>query len=992
MRRRQILIVEDNELDLVLLEEVLQEDYDILKAANGLDALAVLQQNRENISLILLDIVMPVMDGYEFLSAIKDDLDLKLIPVIVMTQADSEGDEVKAFELGATDFIPKPYKGKVIRHRVANLIKLRETAAMVNQIKYDRLTGLYTKDYFYRRVREVLDANPEKEYTILCCNLENFKLYNDTFGRQAGDQLLIEEAKLLKKRVSPDSICCRFTADRFLCLTDKESELKGRECFLKAREKTRSELSENISVKLGIYEIPDRSIPVEKMCDRALWVVNTIKGFYDKHIVVYDETFRKQLLREQIITDAMEEALREGQFVVFFQPKQYIHDGSMVGAEALVRWIHPEWGFLSPGEFIPLFEKNGFICRLDEYVWEKACQKLQQWLNKGYAVVPVSVNVSRADIYQAQLVERLCMLVDKYRIDPSFLHLEITESAYTENPEQIINTVEDLRRRGFVIEMDDFGSGYSSLNMLGKMSIDVLKLDMGFIRTEFEKPLEQSILNDVVNMAHRLHLNVVAEGVETGSQRNQLRELGCDYAQGYYYSKPIPDEEYEKLLMRPETNEAGSTVDQGRRRDYSGENKKCVLVIEDNEINRDLLKELLEEEYVVLTAENGKEGLEKLERYGYAISVILLDIRMPVMDGYAFLEQVKKHSVYSRIPVIVTTVLSSLEEEERCMQMGAVDFIEKPYHSGRILKRIGNLIHMKEYNRVVYGLEIDELTGFGNRKAYFQDIVMIEHDPERKNHPIGILFADINGLKMVNDRDGHEAGDRLIIEIANALRKCFEGDDIYRVGGDEFVVFSFAQSKEEFEKKRSKLENSWSEDHSAALGSVWLEQVAQLRQSVVLADQDMYRSKRKYYMQSSHDRRKNKDYLPGEILRKMDEISEYLPSGFLVYKVEDGEIISLNRELLKLYGFTDEKEFREYTGNTFRGMVYSEDAERVMEQIDAQIRQIDDIDHVEYRILCKDGTMKWVKDSGRRVHSEAYGEVFYVLLTEISENAAKGEV
>ncbi|MGN0424189.1 MAG: EAL domain-containing protein [Acetatifactor sp.] len=988
MRRRQVLIVEDNELNLAMLEEILQGEYEILKAVDGLDGLAVLQQNKESIALILLDIMMPVMNGYDFLDAVRSDSEFANIPIIVMTQADSEEDEIGALEHGATDFIPKPYRAKVIRHRVASLIKLRETAAMVNQFKYDRLTGLYTKDFFYRKVREVLDANPEKEYSILCCNLENFKLYNDTFGRQAGDKLLIEVARILKKRVSPDAICCRFTADRFLCLTDRESELKGRKCFVKAREKTRSELAENISVKLSIYEIWDPSIPVEKMCDRALWVVNTIKGIYDKHLVVYDETLRKQLLREQIITDAMEEALEQKQFAVFFQPKYNLHDGRMVGAEALVRWIHPEWGFLSPGEFIPLFEKNGFICKLDEYVWDRTCERLRDWMDKGYGVVPVSVNVSRADIYHAHLVEHLCELVDKYRIDPSYLHLEITESAYTENPEQIISTVEDLRRRGFVIEMDDFGSGYSSLNMLGQISIDILKLDMGFIRTEFEKPLEQSILNDVVNMAHRLHLNVIAEGVETGSQRNQLRELGCDYAQGFYYAKPMPDKDYEEMLQKAGVNRERGRVSASRTR-IADEHKKCVLVIEDNEINRELLTEILAEQYLVLTAENGKDGLDKLNRYGQAVCVILLDIKMPVMNGYEFLEQVKKHPLFSRIPVIVTTVLSSVEEEEKCMQMGAADFIEKPYHSGRILKRIGNLIHMREYDVAVSGLETDELTGFKNRKAYFEDIAMIEHDPEKKLQPMGILFADINGLKMLNDREGHEAGDRMIVEIAQSMRKIFTDADIYRVGGDEFVIFSFEKNREDFDRKRKALEASWKDGPSASLGSVWLERAAQLERNVELADQDMYRSKRQYYLEETHDRRKKKEYLPGEILQKMDEISEYLPGGFFIYRAGEGEeLISFNRELLRLYGFVDGEEFRTFTGNSFRGMVHPDDLERAEKMISSQIEKENDIDSVEYRILCKDGSVRRVRDYGRFVHSEAYGDVFYVFLNDITGSSA----
>lgn len=547
--KQQVLVVEDNELHREILKEILSDEYEIIEAENGQGALKILEANKENIALILLDVTMPVMDGYTFLDIIKKDEILSGIPVIVTTQDDTEADEINALEHGAIDFVPKPYRPQIIRHRVASLIKYRETSSMINRFVLDHLTGLYTKEFFYRKVREHLDANPEKEYVLLCCNIENFRLYNDTYGRAAGDRLLKECAEIFRKRVSEKSICCRYTADRFLCLTDKESELKGREGFIRARKNSRSELSENLPVKLGVYEITKRSVPVEMMCDRAVWVVDTIKGKYDQYVAVYDDKIRDILLREKAISDAMQTALSEKQFTVYFQPKHSLNDDSMIGAEALVRWIHPEWGFMSPGEFIPLFEKNGFIRNLDEFVWESVCEKLCEWKNKGYPLVPVSVNVSRADIYRSNVIETFSRLIEKYKIDPSLLHLEITESAYTENPEQIISTVEALQNKGFVIEMDDFGSGYSSLNMLSQMSLDILKLDMQFIRYEMSKPAEQSLLNDIVNMAHRLHLKVVAEGVETVDQKERLKSMKCDYAQGYFYAKPAAAAEYEKLLM-----------------------------------------------------------------------------------------------------------------------------------------------------------------------------------------------------------------------------------------------------------------------------------------------------------------------------------------------------------------------------------------------------------------------------------------------------------
>ena len=276
-----------------------------------------------------------------------------------------------------------------------------------------------------------------------------------------------------------------------------------------------------------------------------------IKGRYDQHFAVYDDAMREELLWEQTITNEMTTALSSEQFEVYLQPKYRLQDGVLAGAEALVRWNHPKQGFLSPITFIPLFEKNGFITKLDQFVWDKTCAVLRQWDNKGYPPLSVSVNVSRADIYNADLTNILLKTVQKYGLGVSRLPLEITESAYTENPIQIIEAVESLKKLGFLIEMDDFGSGYSSLNMLNQLSLDILKLDMQFIRSETTKPKSQGILRHIMAIAGTMGLRVVAEGVETKEQLERLCEIGCDYGQGYYFAKPMPCEAFETLMRGP---------------------------------------------------------------------------------------------------------------------------------------------------------------------------------------------------------------------------------------------------------------------------------------------------------------------------------------------------------------------------------------------------------------------------------------------------------
>ena len=542
MGRKQILVVEDNELNREILCAILKESYQVLQAENGQAALALLRRQGEEISLILLDVVMPKMDGYTLLDILRGDPVLSSIPVIVTTQSNSEEDEVTALSRGATDFVPKPYRPQVILHRVASLINLRENAAIVNLLQYDRLTGVYTREFFYRKLRERLDANPDKSYCIVCANVENFKLFNDTFGVREGDRLLRAIADILRKTAGKENFCGRFRADRFLFL--QEADPRWLPC--EGKDLAPEVLNHKVTFRWGVYEITDRTVQVEQMCDRVLLAAHSIKGKYNQFLAVYDDALRAKLLREQAISDAMEPALANEKFLVYLQPKYSLKQGCIAGAEALVRWIHPQWGFMSPGEFIPLFEKNGFIPRLDRYMWDKVCRLLGRWKREGHPMIPISVNVSRADIFQQDLVKTLTGLTEKYGVEPKYLHLEITESAYVNNASRIVEKLKELRQLGFPIEMDDFGSGYSSLNMLGQLRMDVLKLDMQFVRNETGKPEDRSILRDIVTMGHRLGLGIVAEGAETQQQVERLKAAGCDYVQGYFFAKPMPVEQFEE--------------------------------------------------------------------------------------------------------------------------------------------------------------------------------------------------------------------------------------------------------------------------------------------------------------------------------------------------------------------------------------------------------------------------------------------------------------
>ncbi|MGN0465038.1 MAG: EAL domain-containing protein [Lachnospiraceae bacterium] len=783
--QKQILIVEDNELNRDMLSEILASEYRVLEAENGQVALDVLRRHKDSIALILLDVMMPVMDGYTFLDRIKEDAELSLIPVIVMTQSDNENDEVAALSHGATDFVPKPYRPQVILHRVAGIIKLRETAAMVNQFQYDQLTGLYSKEFFYQKVRERLDQNPEKEYTIVCTNIENFKLYNDIFGVKEGNRLLQEKAVDLQTMVGESGICGRYSADRYMYLQEREQELKERENFFNKDYFDTPKGMGNVSVKWGIYEIVDRSIPIEQMCDRALLAADSIKGQYNQHFAVYDDALRGKLLREKAITDAMETALAEGQFIVYLQPKYSLNENSLAGAEALVRWIHPEWGFMSPGEFIPLFEKNGFIPKLDQYVWEQACAYLRDWKEKGYPSLPISVNVSRADIYQSDLVNTLLGITKKYGVDPTYLHLEITESAYAENPNQIISTVEQLRDMGFIIEMDDFGSGYSSLNMLNQMELDILKLDMKFIQNETEKSTNQSILRFIISLAHWMNLSVVAEGVETREQVERLRENGCDYVQGYFFAKPMPVAEFEKLLR----NQSPQHISHLDKAILKKTDIQYLLVIDEDAKYRQKVRQTFEGQYQVLEAFDIDSAISCIKEYGSnALSAILLSMAIPEDGAALFLKILKQNPVLWKIPVLATMPRAEVAEQFS-LAMETDDFLCKCHPQRDLRRRVERLVSISSSRERENTLQDenskDYLTGLLNRRG-LQDITI---SLQKEDFPLAVCLFDLDDFKKINDIYGHDIGDKMLRYFADLLQHQTRVDDIKcRYGEDEFLV------------------------------------------------------------------------------------------------------------------------------------------------------------------------------------------------------------
>ncbi len=549
--RRRVLVVDDEMINREILGNILNEHYEVTFAENGRQAYDLLQERDKKYSLILLDLFMPEMDGFEFMEKLKSKGETNSIPVIVMTSEKTA--EVKSIKLGAVDFITKPYDmPEVILARCERIIELYEDKSIIRSAEKDGLTGLYSKDFFFEYIRQIENYNQSDSVDAVVFNVERFKLINELHGRVEGDNILCRIADIISQDLEGSlGIGCRVEADTFYVYCYHKDNYDD---ILELLRQELSELSQipKVRLRIGVYSNVDKEIRPENWFDRAKAACDRIRGDYTQQISYYSsEQHERELYQERLINDIVK-AIADKDLRVFFQPKYDIQSDKPVlkSAEALIRWQHPEFGLISPGDFIPLFESNGLIQRLDNFVWEEAAFRIKTWREKYGVTIPISVNVSRIDIYDPELEEKFIKILDRYELTPNEMMLEITESAYADNANALIGVVKNLREKGFRIEMDDFGSGYSSLNMLTTLPIDVLKMDMKFVRNMNKDEKSMKLVELVLDIAKFLNVPVVAEGVEEESQLSALKKIGCDLVQGYYFSKPVPPDQFERLIEK----------------------------------------------------------------------------------------------------------------------------------------------------------------------------------------------------------------------------------------------------------------------------------------------------------------------------------------------------------------------------------------------------------------------------------------------------------
>ena len=418
--------------------------------------------------------------------------------------------------------------------------------------EYDELTGLENRSSFCHNVEEILEKNPElvtsSQLALVYLDIFKFKAINDIYGTAEGDRLLIYLAALLTDVTRDFGVACRVGSDSFAVLIKADSERTKELVNLILDSFSNYDLFFEVSCYAGIYMTTSEKLSADAMIDRAALAQSSIRGNYSERFSFYKESMRNEMLSEQEITGIMNTALHEKQFVVYYQPQYNHSSGKLIGAEALVRWNHPDKGLVQPGMFIPIFESNGFITKLDLYVFENVCAFLKYSIDNKLSIVPVSTNFSRHDIFKTDFIDNLEMIRKKYDVPAKYIRVEITESATVGGSQYVNDVIKKLHDCGYIVEMDDFGSGYSSLNVLKDIDFDIVKLDMKFLSSESDNRRGGTILSSVVRMAQWLDMPVIAEGVENVNQADFLNSIGCDYIQGFLYSRPLPEQHYIDLL------------------------------------------------------------------------------------------------------------------------------------------------------------------------------------------------------------------------------------------------------------------------------------------------------------------------------------------------------------------------------------------------------------------------------------------------------------
>ena len=734
--KRQILVADDEMINREMLREMLSGDYEIIFAEDGAAVLEIMRAKKDTLSIVLLDILMPKMSGLEVLKAVREDETLARIPIIVTT-AERET-EIESLKLGAIDFIPKPYPAAgVIRARVQRTIELSEDRQIIQSTERDELTGLYTREYFYRYAEQFDQFHTGMAMDAILIDINHFRMINERYGKPYGDKVLQRIAVKLQAMFGEDGgIVCRSESDTYMIYCPHRDDYAE---ILEQASVSLDEASDEgsrIRLRMGVYSDADKEIDIERRFDRAKMAADTVKGSVTRNIGLYDNTLHKQQLYAEQLIEAFPAAIKEKQFQVFFQPKFDVRrDTPMLSsAESLVRWFHPTLGMISPGAFIPLFEENGLIQTLDRYVWEETARQIREWKDRLHYSIPISVNVSRIDMYDPALPDTLQSILTAQNLTGRDFLLEVTESAYTQDSRQIIETVEKLRKMGFQIEMDDFGTGYSSLNMISNLPIDALKLDMQFIRDAFREGGNTHMLEVIIGMADYLGVPVIAEGVETEEQLRALKILGCDLVQGYFFSKPVPAKEFEAFILQKKEADIASNDEENSEKVKKEEEKKLEAVKKLNLLQEQIESDQQKEETVPEKSEPEEHTGIQLKTASIFFVIIaflaaaaLLVADLAVTRGYQRMQRASDRYISAQLSAVdMETGSDYLTDRVRCFVVtGDIEYLEDFFEEIEVTRRRDHAVERLE--ELLEGRDTSALTSLNAALSLSNELVEIEN-------------------------------------------------------------------------------------------------------------------------------------------------------------------------------------------------------------------------------------------------------------------------
>ena len=964
--------------------------------------------------------------------------------------------------------------------------------------KINALTGLYFDKAFFEEVENFLKNAEKKTYCMMAIDVEHFRLYNQLHGMEEGDNLLRFIADMLRiYRNTQGGVIGYLGGDNFAIVTEYNKETLDQ-----LREGIREEIRHKNNTTgyppaYGIYVIVDPAESASVMYHRATLALSYVIGNYTNRVKEYYPDMDGKVEEEIRLLSEIQGGMDNDEFTFFIQPQCDITKGKIVGGESLVRWIKPDKGMVSPGVFIPVLEKNGFIADLDRIVWAKVCEWLRKCIDRGYKPVPISVNVSRIDIFSLDVPKYLISLVEKYDISPELLKVEITESAYAEDGDSIVETVNRLRDYGFIVMMDDFGSGYSSLNMLKSVPVDVLKMDMRFLEiNENEEEKGIGILESVVNMARQMRIPIVVEGVETQVQENLLRKMGCCYTQGYLYYKPMSIEAFEKLLVDDDgldhsgfwyrqaesvhlrefldTNLFNDTVINNiigpavfydmyenhieitrvneqyfqlagiPRQEEEDYRKRFWNSVRDDD--RQLLYSIFAQAYQnVATGASG--FINFLRRDGVSLWVNIKVFFLREKDGhklfYAALTDMTEVKADTVVATSIEYELEDLTEKQR-------DHMEKYYGNLPSAFGVGKPVLDEE------GKTVDFEINYANHELSR----MSGGDMERLHYLIDQLFAKkrVEFLEAVY-RAAYEGANSHLHVYSTISNSYFEVSIYQYQYGYACCILQDVTHSHIFEQVSGNVMESFREvyflqlqdnycrmvypDENDLLGRGNYEEVINRhfeQGKISLYDEKGVREflsleniiknlRKKDSIEYKYKRRVKDGGLEwcittftiserdGDIpksatmtIRSIESIMrekesnkrknmasmlETMSDGFFIYRADAEErILFANPKAVHLFGCQTATEFRELTSNTFPGLVYPEDIKRVQWEIHSQVKESDrNMDYIRYRIIRKDGEIRWIDDIGHMETSEFMDgpKMFYVFISDVTDEMTEAE-